>query len=295
MRSPLRALEFERHPHGGAHILHGGVGYLAGGRRSCLQNIPGEARIVLVFFAALLHRLQHLDQCIGSPALALDAADARGSATLIDLGHGFFRAEDLVQIADRAHVGIAGIAAAHARRVGHHRLELLPDHGLRIGEQDGVAVGLRHLAAVGAGKLRRGSQQRLWFGKDGRRLAVELVEAPRDFARQFDVRNLILAHRNKIALVDQDVGRLQHGITEEAVGPQVLLRNVLPLLLVGRNALQPAKRRDHGKQQVQFGMLGHVRLDEHGAALGIESGGQPVEQHLEGILLNLARCRRSRW
>ena len=36
-------------------------------------------------------------------------------------------------------------------------------------------------------------------------------------------------------------------------------------------------------------MLRHVRLDEQRAALGIEPGGEPVEHHLEGILLHAAR------
>ena len=64
-------------------------------------------------------------------------------------------AEDLVQVAHRADVGIAGIVQPHARRVGHHGLQLLPHHRLGVSQQDGVAVRLRHLAAVGAGQLRR--------------------------------------------------------------------------------------------------------------------------------------------
>ena len=84
-------------------------------------------------------------------------------------------------------------------------------------------------------------------------------------------------------------------IAEKSVGAQIFFRNVFALLFVCGNALQPAQRRDHGKQQMQFGMLRHVRLDEHGAALGIEPGGQPVEQDFQRILFDLAKCRRNRW
>src|SRR5579872_713473 len=36
---------------------------------------------------------------------------------------------------------------------------------------------------------------------------------------------------------------------------------------------------------MQFGVLRNMRLDKHGAALGIQSGCEPVEQHFNGILL----------
>ena len=109
------------------------------------------------------------------------------------------------------------------------------------------------------------------------------------------MRHLVFAHGNKIGLVDQDVGGLQQRIAEKAVGAQIFFRDVLALLFVGRYALQPAQRRDHRKQQVQFGVLRHMRLDEHGAAFGIESRGQPVEQHIERILLSPWKYRRNRW
>ncbi len=114
---------------------------------------------------------------------------------------------------------------------------------------------------------------------------VKLIEPPRDFPRQLHVRYLVFAHRNEITFVHQDVGRLQHGIAEKSVGAQVFFLDVLLLVLVGRHALQPAQRRDHGKQQVQFRMLRHVRLDEHGAALGIQPGGQPIQQNFEEFSL----------
>jgi len=34
------------------------------------------------------------------------------------------------------------------------------------------------------------------------------------------------------------------------------------LIFVRGNAFQPAQRRDHGQQQMQFRVLGHLRLDK---------------------------------
>ena len=63
-----------------------------------------------------------------------------------------------MKIEDGADVRVAGIRAADARRIGHHGLELLPQHRFGIREIDRVAVALAHLPAVGAehfGKLRQ--------------------------------------------------------------------------------------------------------------------------------------------
>ena len=129
-------------------------------------------------------------------------------------------------------------------------------------------------------------------GKTG---AVEVVEAAHDLARQLDVRRLVLAHRHGVGLVDDDVGRLQQRVAQEAVGREVLLGELLLLLLVGRHALEPRHGHDHREQQVQLGVLGHQALDEEGRARGIEPGGQPVGRDLEDVLADPEPGRRSRW
>src|SRR6185437_11366166 len=65
-----------RHAHGLADFVHGAFGDLAGAGGACLQNIPGEAGILLVFFTALLHGIQNFHQVIGGPAFALDASNS---------------------------------------------------------------------------------------------------------------------------------------------------------------------------------------------------------------------------
>ena len=71
-----------------------------------------------------------------------------------------------MQIAHRAYIRIARVAPPHPRRIGHHGLQLLPHHRLRIGEQDGVAIAFRHLAPIRPRQLGRGSQQHLRLGQN---------------------------------------------------------------------------------------------------------------------------------
>ena len=116
-------------------------------------------------------------------------------------------------------------------------------------------------------------QQRLRLDEH---VAEEVVEAPHDLARQLEVRHLILADRHELRVVHRDVGRLQQRIAEEPDRRQILVLQLLLLLLVGRHALEPRHRHDHRQQQVQLGVLGHERLDEERALLGIEAGADPV-------------------
>src|SRR5260370_32480063 len=92
---------FERHPHRVAHILHGFGRRLPRPFRACLKNIPSQPQILLDFLAPLLHGTQQLHQCIGHPALALDAANPRRPPAGVHLFHGCRIAENLLQIAPR--------------------------------------------------------------------------------------------------------------------------------------------------------------------------------------------------
>src|SRR5580658_5193693 len=113
-----------------------------------------------------------------------------------------------------------------------------------------------------------------------------MVETPRHLARDLDMRDLILSHRHESGAVQQDVGALQQRITQKPVGRQIALLELLLLVLVARHTFEPAERRDHREQQVQFGVLGHMRLHEQGGDTGIEAGGQPVDHHLADRLGN---------
>src|SRR5208337_133453 len=68
----------------------------------------------------------------------------------------------------------------------------------------------------------------------------------------------------------------------------VFVLDVLALLLVAGDALQPSQRRNHAEQQMQLGVLGHMRLDEQRAALGIEPRREIVKYDLKRVLLDAA-------
>ena len=117
--------------------------------------------------------------------------------------------------------------------------------------------------------------------------AVDVVEAARDLARDLDVRHLVLAHRDVLRAVQQDVGGLQQRIAEESVRGQIAVGKLRLLILVGRHALQPAERGDHRQQQMQLGMLGHARLDEQRRDARVQARRQPVDRHRPDVLLEL--------
>ena len=244
--------------------------------------------------------------------LAVDAADSGASTTIRSPGLGVVVGVDLVQFENRALVRIARVFATYTRRVGDHRAHLLLDHFGALPQPDRVVVGLRHLAPVDTGYLRRLGQERLRFGQDdapaalkipeqafaiadgevllfsqqrlgsrkclgvaafeivlaglsvqaGRLLAhlgdrplgvrlelrfptEDVVEAPGDLARQFQVRDLVAAHRHVAGAVHQDVGSLQHGIAQEPIGAEIPVAEIRQLILVGRHAFEPGNRRDH--------------------------------------------------
>src|SRR5580700_1795640 len=180
---PHRRFIRERHSHGIAYPVHGRNRNFARTLTASLKNIPCQPRILLEFLAPLLHRTQQLHQRIRRPALALNAPNARRAAAGVHFRHRGAVAEDLVQIAHRTHIRIPRIRPPHSRRVRDHRLQFLPHHRLRISQQDGVAIRLRHLAAVRARQLRRPRQQDLWLRKDISTLSVIAVETPHNLPR----------------------------------------------------------------------------------------------------------------
>ena len=163
----------------------------------------------------------------------------------------------------------------------------------RVLQVDRVAVGLRHLAAVGARHARGRGEQRLRLREDR---AVEVVEAAHDLARQLDVRGLVLPHRHRVRLVDHDVRALQQRIAEEAVGGEVLLRELLLLLLVASARARARARASIIESSRCSSACSGTRLWMKSVErAGSRPGGQPVRGHLEDVLADRRRGRRSRW
>jgi len=189
-----------------------------------------------------------------------------------------------VEVADRALVRIAGIFAADASGVSDHGLQLLPDLRLGVSEHDGVAVALGHLAAIGARQLGRRSEQDVWLGEHFAAVElVEIVESAGDFAGKFNVRGLILSDGDILRLVHKDIGSLKERIAEEAVGAEVFADEVLLLLLVAGDALEPADRGDHAEEEMQLGVSGYMALDEQDGAGRVESGSKVVENDFASV------------
>ena len=117
--------------------------------------------------------------------------------------------------------------------------------------------------------------------------AVESVEAADEFARELNVGDLVFANRDDEALsgvgIDDDVGGLQRGIAEEAVGVEVPVLDIVEGFLVGGNALEPAERRDHGEKEMEFGVFGNERLLEDDGLRGVEAGGEIVDGDLQRV------------
>ena len=133
------------------------------------------------------------------------------------------------------------------------------------------------------------AHRRLGMFLEARLAPVDVVEAPRDLPHEFDVGHLVGTHGDLAGAIDQDIGGLQDGIAEEAVGRQVPVVQLLLLLLVGRYPLEPAHRRDHRQQEVQFGVFGYATLHEDRGGSGADPGGEPVDHHVERVLLDDAR------
>ncbi len=112
-------------------------------------------------------------------------------------------------------------------------------------------------------------------------LAVGGVEAPGDLAGQLDVLALVVAHRHLVGAVEQDVGRLQHRVQEQARAHQFLLARGLLLELV--HALEVAVGRDRAEQPAELRVLVNVGLAEEDAARRVEARGQQRGRGVEHV------------
>jgi len=113
---------------------------------------------------------------------------------------------------------------------------------------------------------------------------VAVVEPDGQLAGQLEVLALVVPDRNPLGVVEQDVGGLEHRVGEQA-GPHRVLAQALVLELG-----HPAQLAHGGgalEQPGHLGVLGDVALDEQGAAIGVEPGGQQVERGLEGATAQL--------
>ncbi len=81
--------------------------------------------------------------------------------------------------------------------------------------------------------------------------------------------SLVVADRNDVGLVEQDVAGHQHRVGEQPRRDEVL---AVGLLLELRHAAQLAVARDSRQQPSRLGVRRHVALGEHRRPLGVEPG-----------------------
>src|SRR5215472_17039791 len=103
---------------------------------------------------------------------ALYAGDAGLGATAGDVLQALAVAEDLVQIAHRTLVRV--YLVAEFGPVRPRVLDLFFYFGRLVAQKNGVAIGLRHLALVGAQQLGRRRQEKVGLGEN--RLDLKVVE-----------------------------------------------------------------------------------------------------------------------
>ena len=111
---------------------------------------------------------------------------------------------------------VLGIKRDHALGVGLALLDALGGLLCGHGDVDGVVVALAHLATVKAGKQGHVGEKGVDLGEDRVAVLAEaVVKAAGDGARELDVGQLVATDGNHVALAEEDVAGLVHGIGEE--------------------------------------------------------------------------------
>jgi hypothetical protein len=123
------------------------------------------------------------------------------------------------------------------------------------------------------------------FGADVE--AVVKIESADEFAGELDVGDLVFAYGDEETLagvtVHDNVGGLEGGIAEEAVGVEILVGDVVEGFFVGGDAFEPAEGRDHGEEEVEFGVFGDEGLQEDDGFVWVEAGGEVVDGDLKRV------------
>ena len=201
------------HAHGLAHLSERGLGDLVGAAVALVQDVLDVVHILDQFLAAGADGGKVLVHAFGDVLLELAGAAHADLFGDLDLGAA---GADRGGGEQAGHAGTGfGVERDHALAVGLALLDALGRLLSGHGDVDGVAVGLAHLAPVKAGQQRRVGQQRVDLGEH---LAVAVVELACDGAGELDVRQLVAPDRHHVALAEQDVARLVHGVGEQKAG-----------------------------------------------------------------------------
>ena len=100
---------------------------------------------------------------------------------------------------------------------------------------------------------------------------------------------LVVADRDDVRLVEEDVAGHQHRVVEETGRHELLLGR---LVLELRHAAQFAERRRAAQQPRRLGVRGHVALGEHDRPLGVDAGGEKHRRPCQRRLVERLRLVR---
>ncbi len=274
-RSLIRAGEED--PGRRADAVHGALGdgpRLA--RRRVARIARDLARVGRELVVPLAHRPEELDHRLGDRGLERAVLPAR------ELGFGLpRRSTPVADRVERQQVRDAGllrrVEADFGAGVRHRGLHLLGDR-LGVVEHADRPLGrvgrLRHLRLGPLQVLDARADRRDRGLRDDEGVAEAVVEAAGDVAGELEVLGLVLADRDLVGVVQEDVGRHEDRVVEQAGADRLLLAALL--LELGH----PPELADGGDAVEDPGELGderHVALHEEDAPLRVEAGGQ--EQH----------------
>ena len=160
-------------------------------------------------------------------------------------------------------------------------LELLANHVRLVHERDRALLGparrrhlLRRLLEVHDPR----ADLRVHALRDDERLAEARVEALGDVACELEVLPLVVADRDDVGLVEQDVAGHQHRVGEEPGGDELA---ALALVLELGHAAQLAVARHSRQQPRRLRVRGDVALAEDRRALRVEAGREEHRREVE--------------
>mmetsp|Transcript_14434 Transcript_14434/g.57521 ORF Transcript_14434/g.57521 Transcript_14434/m.57521 type:complete len:432 (+) Transcript_14434:1001-2296(+) len=247
---------------------------------------------------ARLYGLQMRDDGVGEPGLEgppRQVTDLVQDRLSVEVGDG------LVDVEQVGALGPLRVVPLEPREgVGLAALDLLGDDVGRVEEVDARRVEFGRLGHL-RGAVRERHDARAVFDDERFGLAKHLallafaklvVEAARDVARQLQVLALVLADGHEPGLVQQDVGRHEHGVVEEADADVLALLDGLFLVL--DHALEPVHRCRAVEQPGEFGVRRDVRLQEDGRLVGVDAGRHVRGGGLQRVLRELLGVVRHR-
>ena len=218
--------------------------------------------------------------------LDLDITHRAGPIARLELRDFTLVRIELVEVGeDRVAFHRAGDVGADAVRIGVHAVHPLAHRGRVVAEEDRVAQRLAHFG------LAIGARQRVPFHEvvgHGKQLAVLVIEATRDLARDLDVRLVVLAHRHQMRLRQEDVGGLEHRIAQQPERDRLLVhQRGARHLLDARQPRQPRHGHEIAQEQRQLIRLMDRRLEEDRGDRRVDAGAQVVQHHAARVIGHL--------